>query len=78
MLIHIGRRTAKRRYTVLEIMEYRAKIPEMVVMSAFGRNADWLRNIEPRQKNLWATSGSGSLPSAWYSAVSVTWNVRKP
>jgi hypothetical protein len=31
-----------------------------------------------RQKNLWATSGSGSLPSAWYSAVSVTWNVRKP
>jgi hypothetical protein len=32
----------------------------------------------PRQKNLWATSGSGSLPSAWYSAVSVTWKVRKP
>jgi hypothetical protein len=31
-----------------------------------------------RQKNLWATSGSGSLPRAWYSAVSVTWNVRKP
>jgi adenine specific DNA methylase Mod len=27
----------------------------------------------PRQKNLWSTSGSGSLPSVWYSAVSVTW-----
>ena len=32
----------------------------------------------PRQKNLWVTPGSGSLPSAWYSAISVTWKVRKP
>jgi hypothetical protein len=32
----------------------------------------------PRQKNLWATSGSGSLPSAWYKAISVTWKVRNP
>jgi hypothetical protein len=27
-------------------MEYREAGPEVVVMSAFGRNADWLRNIE--------------------------------
>ena len=27
-------------------MEYREPGPEAVVMSAFGRNADWLRNIE--------------------------------
>ena len=27
-------------------MEYRKDGPEAVVMSAFGRNADWLRNIE--------------------------------
>ena len=27
-------------------MEYRREGPEAVVMSAFGRNADWLRNIE--------------------------------
>jgi hypothetical protein len=27
-------------------MEYRKEGPEAVVMSAFGRNADWLRNIE--------------------------------
>jgi deazaflavin-dependent oxidoreductase (nitroreductase family) len=46
LLIHIGRRTGLRRYTVLEVVEYRKEGPEAVVVSAFGRNADWLRNIE--------------------------------
>ena len=46
LLIHLGRRTGLRRHTVLEVMEYRREGPEAVVMSAFGRNADWLRNIE--------------------------------
>ena len=46
MLIQIGRRTGLRRYTILEVMEYRKGLPEMVVMSGFGRNPDWLRNIE--------------------------------
>ena len=46
LLIHIGRRTGLRRHTVLEVMEYRKEGPAAVVMSAFGRNADWLRNIE--------------------------------
>ena len=46
LLIQIGRRTGLRRETVLEIIEYRKEGPEAVVMSAFGRNADWLRNIE--------------------------------
>jgi deazaflavin-dependent oxidoreductase (nitroreductase family) len=46
LLIHVGRRTGRRRHTVLEVMEYRREGPEAVVMSAFGRNADWLRNIE--------------------------------
>jgi deazaflavin-dependent oxidoreductase (nitroreductase family) len=46
LLIHIGRRTGLCRHTVLEVMEYRNEGPEAVVMSAFGRNADWLRNIE--------------------------------
>jgi hypothetical protein len=27
-------------------MEYRTPGPEMIVMSGFGRNAEWLRNIE--------------------------------
>jgi deazaflavin-dependent oxidoreductase (nitroreductase family) len=46
LLIHIGRRTGLRRYTVLEVIDYRKEGPEAVVMSAFGHNADWLRNIE--------------------------------
>ncbi len=46
LLKHIGRRTRLRRHAVLEVVEYRKEGPEAVVMSAFGRNADWLRNIE--------------------------------
>ncbi len=46
LLIHTGRRSGRRRETVLEVMEYRKAGPELVVMSAFGRHADWLRNIE--------------------------------
>ena len=49
LLIHVGRRTGLRRHTVLEVMQYRKEGPEAVVMSAFGRNADWLRNIEATQ-----------------------------
>lgn len=46
LLIHVGRRSGRRRCTVLEIVEYRRAPPEAVVISAFGRNAQWLRNIE--------------------------------
>ena len=46
LLIHVGRRTGRHRRTVLEIVEYRREGPEAVVLSAFGCNADWLRNIE--------------------------------
>jgi deazaflavin-dependent oxidoreductase (nitroreductase family) len=48
LLIHTGRRTGLRRCTVLEVVEYRNDGPEAVVVSAFGRNADWLRNIETK------------------------------
>jgi deazaflavin-dependent oxidoreductase (nitroreductase family) len=46
LLIHTGRRTGLRRETVLEVMEYRPAGGEAVVMSAFGRHADWLQNIQ--------------------------------
>jgi deazaflavin-dependent oxidoreductase (nitroreductase family) len=48
LLIHVGRRSGSRRETVLEIVDYREPGPEVVVVSAFGRDADWLRNIEAR------------------------------
>jgi deazaflavin-dependent oxidoreductase (nitroreductase family) len=38
-------RTGLRRCTVLEVVAYREAGPEAVVISAFGPNADWLRNL---------------------------------
>ena len=46
LLHHIGRRTGLPRETVLEVLQYREPAPEIIVMSGFGRNAEWLRNIE--------------------------------
>lgn len=48
LLSHIGRRSGLRRQTVLEVLEYRGHGPEAVVMSAFGQNADWLRNMRAK------------------------------
>jgi len=45
LLVHLGRRTGRRHETVLEVLEYRKAAREAVVMSGFGRNANWLRNI---------------------------------
>jgi deazaflavin-dependent oxidoreductase (nitroreductase family) len=46
LLIHTGHRTGRRYETVLEVMERRPHGPEFIVMSGFGRNAGWLRNIQ--------------------------------
>lgn len=45
LLTHVGRRTGRRRETVLEVMKYRPGGSELVVMSAFGSRADWFLNI---------------------------------
>lgn len=46
MLSHTGRRTGIRRYTVLEVVEYRKEVPEVVVANGFGPDCDWVRNIQ--------------------------------
>ena len=48
LLTSLGRRTGLRRQTVLEVLEYRKGGPEVVVMCGFGRDSDWVRNIEAR------------------------------
>ena len=48
LLTHIGRRTGLRRQTVLEVVEYRPEAPEVVVANGFGRNCDWVLNIEAK------------------------------
>jgi deazaflavin-dependent oxidoreductase (nitroreductase family) len=50
LLAHIGRRSGVRHQTVLEVVEYRADGPEIIVMSGFGWSSDWLRNIEANGK----------------------------
>src|SRR4029077_12076536 len=59
----VGRRTGLRRHTVLEVLEYRNEGPEAVVMGAFGRNADWLCNIEA------ASGGEVVIGSRRFAAV---------
>jgi deazaflavin-dependent oxidoreductase (nitroreductase family) len=46
LLTHIGRRTGAPHETVLEVMEYREQGPEVIVMGGFGRESDWIQNIE--------------------------------
>lgn len=46
MLSHTGRRTGLRRHTVLEVVEYREKGPELIVANGFGPDCDWVRNIQ--------------------------------
>ena len=48
LLIHTGRYTGHRHETVLEVVQYRKVLREAVVMSGFGRNSDWLLNIQAK------------------------------
>ena len=48
LLTHNGRRTGLPRQAVLEVVEYRQDGPEVIVANGFGRNSDWVRNIEAR------------------------------
>ena len=48
LLTHTGRYTGRRHETVLEVVQYRKVLREAVVMSGFGRNSDWLLNIQAK------------------------------
>lgn len=69
LLTHVGRRTGRLRRTVLEVMEYRASGPEFVVMCAFGRSANWLRNIEAAP-DAEIITGPDRTGSPWFIAFS--------
>jgi deazaflavin-dependent oxidoreductase (nitroreductase family) len=45
-LSHRGRRSGAPYTTVLEVVASDRRIPEFIVVSGFGAQADWLRNIE--------------------------------
>ena len=44
-LTHRGRRSGRRYVTVLEVVEWRAGMTEAVVVSGFGPDAQWYRNV---------------------------------
>ncbi|WP_043661404.1 nitroreductase family deazaflavin-dependent oxidoreductase [Thermocrispum municipale] len=43
---HRGRRTGARREVVVEVVDYRPDVPEVVVVAAWGKNPDWYRNLQ--------------------------------
>jgi deazaflavin-dependent oxidoreductase (nitroreductase family) len=45
-LTHRGRRSGNRYRTVLEVVQWRAADREAVVLSGWGRQAQWFRNVE--------------------------------
>jgi len=45
LLEHVGRRSGKTRYTVLEVVRHDQQADTYVVCSGWGTRADWFRNI---------------------------------
>lgn len=62
LLTHIGRRTGLRRETLLEVVEYRADGPEVVVANGF-KGSDWVRNMEAKPDGVEITVGSHHFPA---------------
>ena len=46
MLTHLGRRSGRVRRTVLEVIRFDKSLSESIVVSAYGKKADWYRNIQ--------------------------------
>jgi deazaflavin-dependent oxidoreductase (nitroreductase family) len=48
LLVHAGRKTGKRYSTVAMVLRYDRHTHEAVICSAWGKDADWIRNIQAR------------------------------
>ena len=46
MITHIGRKTGRKRRTVLEVVHYDSSTQECIVMAGYGLQSDWYRNIQ--------------------------------
>lgn len=45
MITHIGRKSGKRYQTVLEVIRYTPATQEYIIISGYGSNSDWFKNI---------------------------------
>jgi deazaflavin-dependent oxidoreductase (nitroreductase family) len=50
LITHFGRRSGRTYTTVLEVIRYEPRTPELWVVSGFGAQADWLRNIRANRR----------------------------
>ena len=48
LLVHVGRNTGKPHETVAMVLSYNDRDHEAVICSAWGPNADWIRNLKAR------------------------------
>lgn len=48
MITHLGRKTGRRRQTVLEVVQYHPATRECVVVAGYGIQTDWYRNVGVR------------------------------
>jgi deazaflavin-dependent oxidoreductase (nitroreductase family) len=46
MITHVGRKTGRLRQTVIEVVHYDPLSRECIVISGYGAQSDWYRNIE--------------------------------
>ena len=46
MITHVGRKTGSLRQTVLEVVHFDPTTQECIVMSGYGTQSDWYRNIQ--------------------------------
>ncbi len=60
MITHIGRKTGRRRQTVLEVVHYDPSTQACIVMSGYGAKSDWYPEISPASRR----GGSCSSPNA--------------
>jgi deazaflavin-dependent oxidoreductase (nitroreductase family) len=62
LLTHRGRRTGAVHRTVLEVARYDPTTQESAVLSAYGTQADWFRNIQARPPLAVSTGGKEYTP----------------
>jgi deazaflavin-dependent oxidoreductase (nitroreductase family) len=62
MITHLGRKSGRRRQTVLEVVQYDPKTLESVVVAGYGVQSDWYRNIQAHPALLVQVGGRRYVP----------------
>jgi deazaflavin-dependent oxidoreductase (nitroreductase family) len=71
LFVHLGRKSGLLRETVLEVILYDPATRESVVLSAWGEEADWYRNIEAVPALEVRTGGQRYVPEQRFLAPEV-------